>query len=381
MSDRTPTAASGPLAGVRVLEFAGLGPGPFACMLMSDMGADVVRVERHDAPPASTSDIVGRGRRTLRLDLKQAAAKAAVLDLLERADVLVEGFRPGVMERLGLGPQEAERRNPRLVYGRITGWGQEGPLAQAAGHDLNYIALTGALAAFGEHGRAPVPPLNLVGDYGAGALYLVCGVLAAVLHARATGQGQVVDAAICDGVLSLMSNNQSHRLRGAYRDERGSNMLDGGAPYYTTYATADGRYLSLGPIEPKFFALLCDKLGLAAELAGAQHDRTRWEALRDAIARVIGSQSLAHWNETLQGTDACYAPVLTLAEAAAHPHVIARRGFVEFDGVTYTAPAPRFSRTPSAIRSGPSEVPITHEALLADWHRSVMPDGCKVDDA
>lgn len=227
-------AATGPLAGVRIIEFAGLGPGPFACMLLSDMGAEVVRIDRPGAPAGDPLDIVGRGRRTVLLDLKHPESVEQALQLLECADALVEGFRPGVMERLGLGPEVVAQRNPRLVYGRMTGWGQHGPLAQAAGHDINYIAITGALAAIGEAGRKPVPPLNLVGDYGAGSLYLVSGLLAALLHARATGQGQIVDAAICDGVLSLMSNNQSHRLRGLYVEQRGSNMLDGGAPYYST---------------------------------------------------------------------------------------------------------------------------------------------------
>jgi alpha-methylacyl-CoA racemase len=362
-----PVTAKGPLAGVRVIEFAGLGPGPFACMLLSDMGAEVIRIDRPDVPPVNPLDIVSRGRRTVLLDLKDPAAVEQVLQLLEHADVLVEGFRPGVMERLGLGPQAVAQRNPRLVYGRMTGWGQDGPLAQAAGHDINYIATSGALAAIGPADGAPVPPLNLVGDYGGGSLYLVMGLLAALLEARSSGKGQVVDAAICDGVLSLMSNNQSHRLRGLYQDRRCSNMLDGGAPYYTTYETSDGRYVSLGPIEPKFFALLCRKIELPQGLWDAQNDRARWPALREAIAAAFQRRTMAQWCEVLEGTDVCFAPVLTLQEAATHPHIVARDGFTEIDGVVHTAPAPRFSRTPSVIQSPPGGEPVSADALLARW--------------
>ncbi|MDZ7864250.1 CaiB/BaiF CoA-transferase family protein [Acidovorax sp.] len=370
LSSSLPSSASGPLRGVRVVEFAGLGPAPFACMLLSDMGAEVVRIDRPGTLPTDPHDITGRGRRTVLLDLKDPASIDQVLDLLAHADVLVEGFRPGVMERLGLGPEAVARRNPRLVYGRMTGWGQHGPLAQAAGHDINYIAITGALAAIGAPGGAPVPPLNLVGDYGGGSLYLVAGLLAALLEARASGQGQVVDAAICDGALSLMSNNQSHRLRGLYREQRGSNMLDGGAPYYTTYETADAQYVSIGPIEPKFFALLCQMIGLPETLWDAQHDRARWHALRDAMAAVFRTRSRAQWCELLEGTDVCFAPVLTLAEAAAHPHLRARQAIVEVAGVPQPAPAPRFSRTPSAIQSRPdSALQLNSAQLLADWAR------------
>lgn len=358
---------SGPLQGLRVIEFAGLGPGPFACMLLSDMGAEVIRIDRPGSGLDNPLDIVGRGRKTVLLDLKQPEAIAQALDLLEHADMLVEGFRPGVMERLGLGPVVVAARNPRLVYGRMTGWGQEGPLAQAAGHDINYIALSGALAAIGESESLPVPPLNLVGDYGGGSLYLVVGLLAALHEARQSGLGQVVDAAICDGVLSLMSNNQSHRLRGLYREERASNMLDGGAPYYSTYATADGQAVSLGPIEPKFFDLLCKKLGLPPALRDAQNDRQRWPELRQAIADVIAQRSREEWCRLLEGTDVCFAPVLTLQEAAEHPHNRARGGFIELDGVPHTAPAPRFSRTPSAIQTTAPASPLSVAELLATW--------------
>lgn len=363
----TTSSPSGPLRGLRIIEFAGLGPGPFACMLLSDMGAEVVRIDRPGARPGNRLDIVGRGRKTVLLDLKQPGDVDQALDLLEHADALVEGFRPGVMERLGLGPEAVAARNPRLVYGRMTGWGQDGPLAQAAGHDINYIALSGALAAIGGREGLPVAPLNLVGDYGGGSLYLVAGLLAALLEARSSGQGQVVDAAICDGVLSLMSNNQSHTLRGLYRPERASNMLDGGAPYYSVYATADGAAVSLGPIEPQFFALLCEQLQLPQALWSAQHDRARWPALRQAIAAAIARRSRQEWCRLLEGTDVCFAPVLTLQEAADHPHIRARGGFVEVDGVPHTAPAPRFSRTPSAIQADAPSPPLAAADLLAAW--------------
>jgi alpha-methylacyl-CoA racemase len=362
-------AKTGPLRGFRIIEFAGIGPGPFACMLLADMGADVIRIDRPDAKPANPLDIVGRGRRTVLLDLKDAQATAEVLNLLEHADALVEGFRPGVMERLGLGPDVVAARNPRLVYGRMTGWGQDGPLAAAAGHDINYISIAGALAAIGEAGGAPVPPLNLVGDYGGGSLYLVMGLLATLLEARGSGRGQVVDAAICDGTLSLMSTNHAHTLRGLYHEKRGSNMLDGGAPYYGTYETADGLYVSLGPIEPKFFALLCAQLGLPKVLWDSQNDRSRWPELRAAIAAATRMRTRADWCALLEGTDVCFAPVLTLSEAAAHPHIRARAGFVEVDGVRHVAPAPRFSRTPSAIQQ-PTVTAITATDLLSDWRHA-----------
>ncbi|MDI1240025.1 MAG: CaiB/BaiF CoA-transferase family protein [Polaromonas sp.] len=359
--------ASGPLRGVRVVEFSGLGPGPFACMLLSDMGAEVIRIDRPGAPQTDPRDITGRGRKTVLLDLKDPRSIAQVLDILAHADMLVEGFRPGVMERLGLSPQAVAYRNPRLIYGRMTGWGQDGPLALAAGHDINYIAITGALAAIGESGRGPVPPLNLVGDYGGGSLYLVMGLLAALLEARASGRGQVVDAAICDGALSLMSNNQSHRLRGLYEDRRGSNMLDGGAPYYTTYETSDAQYVSIGPIEPKFFALMCRMIDLPPALWDAQNDRTRWHALRDAMAAIFRTRSRAQWCDQLEGTDICFAPVLTLGEAAEHPHLRARGGFVEVAGVQQPAPAPRFSRTPSAVQGPFAEAEVTPQQLVEAW--------------
>jgi alpha-methylacyl-CoA racemase len=357
----------GPLHGVRVVEFAGLGPAPFACMLLADMGADVVRIDRPDAPPIDARDIVNRGRRTVALDLKSPEDVARALELARHAELLVEGFRPGVMERLGLGPTTVHACNPGLVYGRMTGWGQYGPLAQAAGHDINYIALAGALSLIGPSNGAPVPPLNLVGDYGGGSLYLVMGLLAGLLHARTTGQGQVVDAAICDGVLSLLSNNMTHRMQGRFRDQRGSNMLDGGAPYYTTYETADGRYVSIGPIEPRFFQALCRELELPESLASLQNDPSHWPALHAAIGNALRRQPLAHWCARLEGTDVCFAPVLTPPEAARHPHIVARRGFIQVDGVEHTAPAPRFSVTPGTISQGPTAARWPADEVLDGW--------------
>ena len=359
--------ARGPLAGLRVVEFAGLGPAPFACMLLSDMGAQVIRIDRPDSHLGDLHDIIGRGRQTVLLDLKRPEAVAEVLDLLARADVLVEGFRPGVMERLGLGPEAVARRNPRLVYARMTGWGQQGPLAQAAGHDINYISIAGALAAIGAPGGPPVVPLNLVGDYGGGSLYLVVGILAALLEARDSGRGQVVDAAICDGVVSLMSLFQSLALKGRLNEARGTNMLDGGAPYYGVYETADGGHISLGPIEPKFFALLAEKIDLPEHLRDAQHDRARWPALRDAVAACMRTRTRAQWCELLEGSDACFAPVLTIGEAPAHPHSQARGHFVPVQGVLHTAPAPRFSRTPSAIQGPAPGAAVTVGDVLRHW--------------
>ena len=366
----TTTSAVGPLAGIRVIEFAGIGPGPFACMLLSDLGAEVIRVDRPGARLGDPKDIIGRGRQTVLLDLKNPVDVAQVMDLLAQADVLVEGFRPGVMERLGLGPEAVAERNPRLVYGRMTGWGQDGPLAQAAGHDINYISIAGALAAIGEAGRAPVPPLNLVGDYGGGSLYLVVGILSAVIEARRSGRGQVVDAAICDGVVSLMSLFQVQGLRGTHTEQRGSNMLDGGAPYYRVYETADGGFVSLGPIEPKFFELLCEKVGLPDDLRQAQNDRARWPEMAEAFAGIFRTRTRAQWCELLEGTDACFSPVLPLSEAAQHPHLQARGAFVPVDGVMHTAPAPRLSRTPARIQGPAPKEAVAVADLLARWRQA-----------
>jgi alpha-methylacyl-CoA racemase len=300
-------------------------------------------------------------------DLKEAVGREAVLKLLDCADVLVEGFRPGVMERLGLGPDTATERNPRLVYARMTGWGQDGPLAQAAGHDLNYISLAGALHAIGPADSAPVPPLNLVGDYGGGSLYLVAGILAALHERQASGRGQVVDASITDGTLSLMTYFAQASLRGTHGERRGSNLLDGGSPYYGVYETQDGLYVSVAPIEPQFFAELCERLGVDPRLRDAQQDSTRWPALRTELARILRSKPRAHWVQLLEGTDACFAPVLPLSEARSHPHNVARQSFVEIAGVPQPAPAPRFSRTPSKVQGPAPTVATPISQILAGW--------------
>jgi alpha-methylacyl-CoA racemase len=345
---RSATRTSGPLAGFRIVEFAGIGPGPFACMMLADMGADVVTLDRVGAGK-NLKSVAGRGRKVLELDLKDGAAIARALDLLANADALIEGFRPGVMERLGLGPDVVLARNPRLVYGRMTGWGQQGPLAQAAGHDINYIAVTGALAAIGGKEK-PVPPLNLVGDFGGGALYLVVGVLAALLEARQSGQGQVVDAAMCDGAASLMSMFFDLAAAGRWTEQRDSNFLDGGAHFYGVYECSCGRFMSIGAIEPQFYALLRRHAGLSDPGFDAQMDRDAWPALKQRLAEIFKTKSRDEWCSIMEGTDICFAPVLTMNEATKHPHMVARETFVTRHGVTQPAPAPRFSRTPSAIR-------------------------------
>src|SRR6476659_857403 len=340
--------ASGPLSGVRIVEFAGIGPGPFACMMLADMGAEVVTLDRVGARK-NLKSVAGRGRKVVELDLKDEAAIAQVLDLLANADALIEGFRPGVMERLGLGPEIVLGRNPKLVYGRMTGWGQEGPLANAAGHDINYISLTGALAAIGTKER-PVPPLNLVGDFGGGALYLVVGVLAALLEASRSGKGQLVDAAMCDGAASLMSMFFEMAAIGRWTEGRDQNFLDGGAHFYGVYECSCGNFVSIGSIEPQFYALLRKHADLADADFDAQMDRKAWPALKEKLTKVFKSKSREDWCKVMEGTDICFAPILTMAEAPDHPHMAARKVFVERHGVTQPAPAPRFSRTPSAIR-------------------------------
>jgi alpha-methylacyl-CoA racemase len=356
------TRASGPLAGLRVVEFAGIGPGPFACMMLADMGAEVVTLDRVGARKNHKS-VAGRGRTVVELDLKDNTAIAQVLDLLEHADALIEGFRPGVMERLGLGPEIVQTRNPRLVYGRMTGWGQEGPLAQAAGHDINYISVTGALAAIGPAER-PVPPLNLVGDFGGGALYLVVGVLAALLEAKSSGRGQVVDAAMCDGAASLMSMFFDLTAMGRWTEGRESNFLDGGAHFYGVYECACGKFISVGSIEPQFYALLRQLAGLSDDGFDAQMDRTAWPALRQRLADVFKTKTREEWCKVMEGTDVCFAPVLTMAEAPSHPHMAARKIFVNRHGVTQPAPAPRFSRTPSVIRETAT---ADIASLIGEW--------------
>jgi alpha-methylacyl-CoA racemase len=382
------TSGAGPLVGLRVVEFAGIGPAPFACMLLSDMGADVVTIDRPGRPVGDPTDIASRGRRVVHADLKQAAPRDEVLALLDAADVLVEGFRPGVMERLGLGPDLLLARNPRLVYGRMTGWGQHGPLAPTAGHDIDYIAISGALHAIGPAGGAPVPPLNLVGDYGGGSLYLVVGILAALFEARRSGRGQVVDTAISDCVISLMTYCVSGSLQGTFREERGTNLLDGGAPFYGVYETADARHVAVGPLEPQFFAELCERIDVAATLRGAQHERQRWPELRAELARIFKTRSRDEWTALLDSTDACVAPVLALGEARSHPHNVARRAFVEVDGISQPAPAPRFSRTPSAIQGPPPGATCGVADIVAGWKhgrggavedRTASPSSSRVD--
>nr|WP_205598051.1 CaiB/BaiF CoA-transferase family protein [Caulobacter sp. 17J65-9] len=360
-----PRVRSGPLTGVRVLEFAGLGPAPFCGMLLSDLGADVVRIDRKGgASLLGRYDVTARGRRSVAFDLKQPASIEACLQLCERADALIEGYRPGVMERLGLGPDVVLGRNPKLVYGRMTGWGQSGPLAPRAGHDMNYLALTGALHAIGTEDK-PVPPLNLAADYGGGALYLAFGLLAGVISARETGRGQVIDCAMTDGAASLMSVMWGLKAAGMWRDERRANLLDGGAPFYDTYQCADGEWLSVAPIEPQFFAVLLEKTGVSDVDPARQNDPSAWPDQRERLAALFRTRTRDEWRALLEDTDACVAPVLSMAEAPAHPHNLARETYVEREGIVQPAPAPRFSATPGAIQGPPPEIgQHTREALL-----------------
>ncbi|WP_026341821.1 CaiB/BaiF CoA transferase family protein [Actinomadura atramentaria] len=340
----------GPLSGVRVVELAGIGPGPFAAMLLADLGADVIRVDRASAAlgdrATGGTDFTNRGKRSIAIDLKSDAGRDVVLRMVERADVLVEGFRPGVTERLGLGPDACLERNPRLVYGRMTGWGQDGPLAQSAGHDIGYIAITGALHAIGRADGPPQVPMNLLGDFAGGSMYLVVGVLAALLESKVSGKGQVVDAAIVDGVAHLSTFIHGFLAGGLWRDERGVNMLDTGAPWYDVYETADGKYVGVGAIEPQFYAQLLAGLGLDGEDLPSQHDRARWGELRDRFAARFKERTRDEWAAVFLPGDACVAPVLSLVEAAEHPFNAQRDVFVEKDGHRQPAPAPRFSRTP-----------------------------------
>jgi alpha-methylacyl-CoA racemase len=357
----------GPLSGVKVLEFAGIGPGPFCAMLLSDMGADVIRIDRKGAQGGSKFDITARGRKSIALDLKNPDAIETVLKLVEKADILQEGFRPGVMERLGLGPDVVLKRNPKIVYGRMTGWGQEGPLALAAGHDINYISLTGALHAIGPKEGKPVPPLNLVGDFGGGALYLAMGMLAALLSARETGKGQVVDTAMTDGATSLMSMFFGFMASGMWEDDRYRNMLDGGAHFYDTYECSDGKFISIGSIEPQFYALLRDKAGLDDAAYDAQMDKSKWPELKDKIAAVFKTKSRDEWCGIMEGTDICFAPVLSIGEAKDHPHNKARETIVEIDGVVQPNVAPRFFGTPSEIQGPPPSAGGDTDAVLGEF--------------
>lgn len=361
----------GALNGLKVLEIAAIGPAPFCAMMFADMGADVVRVDRRvDAglgfSMAPKFDVMGRGRRSIALDLKSPDDLTVVRQLIAAADVLIEGFRPGVMERLGLGPEPCFADNPRLVYGRMTGWGQDGPLAHAAGHDLNYIALSGALAAIGPADQ-PLPPLNLVGDFGGGGMLLAVGILAAVLEARRSGKGQVVDAGMVDGATLLMASTYGMRAAGIWNDQRQNNALDGAAPWYGAYRTADGQFITIAAIEPKFYTELLARLELDPATLPAQHDRPRWPELRRAFADTIARRTRADWVERLEGTDVCFAPVLAMHEAAAHPHNAGRGTLIEQDGVVQPAPAPRFSRTPSALRGGSPQPDAHRDEVLRDW--------------
>jgi alpha-methylacyl-CoA racemase len=362
VADATPLR--GPLRGLRVLEFAGLGPVPYAAMLLSDMGADVVRLDRPGGQRRA-KDIISRGRLSFELDLKQAKDLDCAVALAKRADVLLEGFRPGVMERLGLGPEQMLAENPKLVYGRMTGWGQTGPLAATAGHDINYIALSGALNAIGPADGPPVPPLNLLGDYGGGSLFLVMGILAAVLDARQSGRGQVVDCAICDGVVSMLSLFHTLSALGQWSDQRGTNSLDGGAHYYTTYECADGRYIAVGAGEPKFYATFRELAGLTDPEFDKQRDRTAWPGLKRKAQAVFKTKTRGEWIAIFEGNDACVVPVLSLSEAMQHPHLQARASAVEIDGLQQTAPAPRFSRTPSSVQ--PTRSVSSIEELRDYW--------------
>ncbi|MFE5856687.1 CaiB/BaiF CoA transferase family protein [Streptomyces sp. NPDC056500] len=367
---RTAAHTHGPLTGVRVVELAGIGPGPFAAMLLADLGADVVRVDRPGGAGLAIDpayDLTNRNKRSVLIDLKTEQGVVQVLDLVERADILIEGYRPGVAERLGVGPAECLARNPQLVYGRMTGWGQDGPLAERAGHDLSYIAVTGALGMIGKPDEPPVAPANILGDYAGGSLYLVIGVLAALQHARTgTGRGQVVDAAIVDGASHLSTMIHAMMAAGGWQDRRGSNLLDGGCPFYGTYETADGEYMAVAPLEQQFYREFIRLLGVEGEVP-ARKDFARWGELREAIAAQFKTRTRDQWTLVFEGTDACVAPVLSLREAPAHPHLAARGTFVDHLGVVQPAPAPRFSATPGAVRTGPALPGADTEAVARDW--------------
>ncbi len=357
----------GPLSGVRVIEIASLAPAPFGCMILADLGAEVLRVDRAErcGPRApQPSDPLSRGRRSIGLNLKDPAAIELLLRLTENADVLVEGFRPGVAERLGFGPGACAERNPGLIFARMTGWGQDGPLAPTAGHDIDYIAISGALSTVGRAGQSPVPPVNLLGDFGGGGMLLAVGILAALVERAGSGLGQVVDAAMVDGSALLTSFIYGMRATGSWHDQRGSNLLDGGAPFYDTYGTADGGYVSVGALEPQFYAALLHGLGLTEAGLPDQHDRSGWPVLRQRFAGVFASRTRADWEQVFAGTDACVSPVLSLAEASAHPHALARNAFVEVGGITQPAPAPRFGRTAAAQPAAPPRPGADTDAVL-----------------
>lgn len=377
------TPGHGPLVGVRVVELAGIGPGPFAAMLLADMGADVVRVDRPGGAGLAINpeyDITNRNKRSVIIDLKTQDGQERVLDLVERADILIEGYRPGVAERLGVGPETCHVRNAKLVYGRMTGWGQEGPLAQRAGHDIAYIALTGTLGMIGRPDEPPTVPANLVGDYAGGSLYLVVGILAALHHARATGMGQVVDAAIVDGAAHLAAMIHGMLAAGGWQDRRGANLLDGGCPYYGTYETADGQYMAVGALEQQFYDEFVALLGIE-DMASARKDLARWGELRETVAARFKTRTRDEWTAVFEGSDACVAPVLSLREAPAHPHLAARGTFVDHGGITQPAPAPRFSLSHTAVRSGPAQPGADTAEVARDWGvPDLMKDGDPTKD-
>jgi alpha-methylacyl-CoA racemase len=365
----------GPLEGLKVVELAGIGPGPFCAMLLADMGAEVVRVDRAANVGTDTDrdgnearfNLLTRGRRNIAVDLKNKDGVAAVLRLVDQADALIEGFRPGVMERLGLGPDICLKRNKRLVYGRMTGWGQDGPIAHIAGHDINYIALSGALATIGSAGGPPVPPLNLVGDFGGGALYLAMGVLAGIIRAKASGEGQVIDCSMVEGAASLMTSMYGALASGAWVEERGRNRTDGGAHFYHVYETKDGEHISVGSIEPQFYKLLLTHTGLEGAELPTQNDRTQWPAMQERFAAVFKQKTRAEWVTIMQQTDICFAPVLKMSEAIQHEHNRRRDSFVEVDGIAQPAPAPRFSATPTRVQRPPARAGENTDDILRDW--------------
>jgi alpha-methylacyl-CoA racemase len=358
----------GPLKGIKVVEMAGIGPGPFCAMMLSDMGAEVIRVDRlaHKGS-GHKANVLNRGRRSIAIDLKNSQGVDTVKKLIDQADVVIEGFRPGVMERLGLGPEECLERNPRLVFGRMTGWGQHGPLAHAAGHDINYISIGGALGAMGHPDRPPSPPLNLVGDFGGGAMYLLAGVLAALVERASSNKGQVIDAAMTDGTASLLTPFYGMMAMGMWTTQRNDNRLDGGAHYYGSYTCSDGKHISIGSIEPQFYALLLELCGIDDPEFLKQNEKESWASLRQKLEELFATKPQAQWCELLEGTDVCFAPVLNLAEAPQHPHNKARASFVDFEGVTQPAPAPRFSRSQSSIQSAAAIAGEHSEEILKDW--------------
>lgn len=373
---------AGPLAGLKIIEFVGLGPGPFCAMMLADMGADVIRIDQKRKPKAETSspseakarsllntrfDVMARGRRSLALDLKKPSGLAVALRLISGADALIEGFRPGVMERLGLGPEACLKANPKLVYGRMTGWGQTGPLALAAGHDINYVALTGALNAIGPNSEPPPPPLNLIGDIGGGAMMLAFGLVCALLEARSSGKGQVIDAAMTDGAALLAACFFGLQAGGGWNNERGTNLLDGTAHFYGTYACADGKFISIGSIEPQFYAELLKSCDITDPAFAAQMDPLAWPELKGKLGALFKTKTRAQWCELLEGGDVCFAPVLDFNEAPLHPHNQARQTFIDVAGVVQPAPAPRFSRTQPQVSCPPATTGEHSEEILADW--------------